>query len=191
MAKPKFPNLKQPIQILSPRTSLRLIEGRDLEAIHQLLRRAEVDTYNTLGVLETKLEAQSYMEKCLAAHHDQTRPSFTLALEDREHQHFLGLFGLSLAKAQFKSAEVWYKIAPEYWNRGFATEALAAVIDYAFGELKLHRVHAGCAVANVGSIKVLEKVGMIREGRGRQILPLKSGWSDNFEYSILESDQRS
>jgi len=31
---------------------------------------------------------------------------------------------------------------------------------------------------------------MIREGRGRKVLPLKSGWSDNFEYSILDSDFR-
>jgi RimJ/RimL family protein N-acetyltransferase len=39
-------------------------------------------------------------------------------------------------------------------------------------------------------IKVLEKVGFIREGIGRQILPLKSGWTDNYEYSILETDER-
>jgi RimJ/RimL family protein N-acetyltransferase len=37
---------------------------------------------------------------------------------------------------------------------------------------------------------VLEKAGMLREGRLRQVLPLKSGWSDNFEYSILETDER-
>jgi RimJ/RimL family protein N-acetyltransferase len=67
---------------------------------------------------------------------------------------------------------------------------LVAIIDFSFNMLNLHRIQAGCAVDNIGSIKVLEKVGMIREGRGRQILPLKSGWSDNFEYSILETDKR-
>ncbi len=51
-------------------------------------------------------------------------------------------------------------------------------------------MQAGCAVDNIGSIKVLEKVGMIKEGRGRQLLSLKNGWSDNFEYSILETDVR-
>ncbi|WP_367753072.1 hypothetical protein [Flavobacterium sp. WC2430] len=35
-----------------------------------------------------------------------------------------------------------------------------------------------------------KKAGMIREGRGRQVLPLKTGWSDNFEYSLLETDKR-
>ena len=38
--------------------------------------------------------------------------------------------------------------------------------------------------------KVLEKVGMIREGRKRQVLPLKSGWSDNYEYAMLHTDIR-
>lgn len=56
-------------------------------------------------------------------------------------------------------------------------------------KLKLHRIEAGCAVGNIASIKVLEKAGMIREGRLRQVLPLKSGWSDNFQYSILETDK--
>jgi len=54
-------------------------------------------------------------------------------------------------------------------------------LDFGFNTLKLHRIEAGCAVNNLGSIKVLEKVGMLYEGRERKTLPLKSGWSDNFE----------
>ena len=88
------------------------------------------------------------------------------------------------------SGEVWYKIHSDHWKKGFATESLKAVIHFGFENLKLHRIQAGCAVENTGSIKVLENAGMIREGRLRQVLPLKSGWSDNFEYSILETDTR-
>jgi RimJ/RimL family protein N-acetyltransferase len=49
-------------------------------------------------------------------------------------------------------------------------------------------MEAGCAADNIGSIRTLEKVGMVKEGRKRKVLPLKSGWSDTFEYAILESD---
>jgi ribosomal-protein-alanine N-acetyltransferase len=64
------------------------------------------------------------------------------------------------------------------------------VIRFGFDNLNLHRIEAGCAVNNIGSIKVLEKAGMVREGKGRQVLPLKTSWSDNFLYSILETDKR-
>lgn len=64
------------------------------------------------------------------------------------------------------------------------------MIRFGFDNLNLHRIEAGCAVNNIGSIKVLEKAGMVREGKVRQVLPLKTSWSDNFLYSILETDKR-
>ena len=73
-------------------------------------------------------------------------------------------------------------------EKGYATEALKEILRFGFDQLNLHRIEAGCAVENVASIKVLEKAGMQREGRKRQVLPLKSGWSDNFEYAILAAD---
>tara|TARA_R110000744_G_scaffold180013_1_gene299008 strand:- start:55 stop:369 length:315 start_codon:yes stop_codon:yes gene_type:complete len=103
----------------------------------------------------------------------------------------MGLFGFKVGNPKYKRAEVWYKIHSDYWKKGYATEALKAILDFGFDTLKLHRIEAGCAVENIGSIKVLEKSGMVREGRLRQILPLKSGCSDNFQYSILETDKRS
>ena len=78
------------------------------------------------------------------------------------------MFGLKLGSKKYKNAEVWYKIHPDFWRQGYATESLRAVIEYGFETLKLHRIEAGCAVNNLGSITVLEKAGMTREGRGRQ-----------------------
>ena len=99
---------------------------------------------------------------------------------------FIGLVSLKLSSAKFNSAEIWYKINVEHWNKGYATEAIRAVIRFGFDRLKLHRIEAGCAVENLASIRVLEKAGMTQEGRKRQILPLKTGWMDNFEYAILD-----
>ena len=114
----------------------------------------------------------------------------TWLINNRSTQEKIGLFGLKLSNNKYHRGEVWYKIHPEQWSKGYATEALRRVIDYGFNEHKLHRIQAGCAVDNLASIRVLEKAGMTKEGRGRQLLPLKSGWSDNFEFSILETDER-
>ncbi|WP_319804126.1 GNAT family N-acetyltransferase [Chryseobacterium oryctis] len=64
------------------------------------------------------------------------------------------------------------------------------MINFGFENLNLHRIEAGCAINNIGSINVLEKVGMFREAHTRKLLPLKSGWADNYGYAILSTDKR-
>ena len=93
-----------------------------------------------------------------------------------------------MEKVKHSSGEVWYKLHFNFWNHGYATEALQRVLVFGFDDLKLHRIEAGCAVDNLGSIHTLEKVGMTREGRKKQALSLEDGWSDNFEYAILSID---
>lgn len=150
----------------------------------------ETDEYNALGIPKNIEETKSVILPWVAENGLNNIRNFTFAIDSNLNGNFIGLFGLKLGNEKYRRAEVWYKIHPDYWKKGVATEVLAKMIDYGFDVLKLHRIEAGCAVGNIGSIKVLEKVGMIREGRGRQILPLKSGWSDNFEYAILETDKR-
>ena len=59
-----------------------------------------------------------------------------------------------------------------------------------FEDLKLHRVQAGAATENIGSHKVMEKAGMMREGLKRKVLPIRGDWYDNYMYAILEDDPR-
>ena len=54
----------------------------------------------------------------------------------------------------------------------------------------MHRIEVGCAIENVASIRVLEKVGMTREGRKRQVLPIRANWIDNYFFAILEMHTR-
>lgn len=150
----------------------------------------ETDEFNTLGIPKNIDETKSVIEPWIAANNLNEIKSYTFAIETKSDNTFIGLFGLKLGHKKYKRGEVWYKIHVNHWNKGYATESLRAIIDFGFENLKLHRIEAGCAVENIGSIKVLEKVGFIKEGRGRQILPLKSGWADNFEYAILDSDER-
>ena len=63
-------------------------------------------------------------------------------------------------------------------------------LDYGFETLKLHRIEAGTAVGNDRSIRVLERIGMKREGIRRKILPIRGEWVDNYHYAILDDDPR-
>jgi len=178
------------IEILTKRTKLRFVTLSDCDLIHELHSLPETDRFNTLGIPKNLEETKAIIESWIFENQWNVDRNYTFVIEHLESQKLIGLFGFKLSNAKYNKGEVWYKIHIDSWNKGYATEALKAIINYGFDTLKLHRIDAGCAVENIGSIKVLEKVGMIREGRRRQILPLKSGWSDNFEYAILETDIR-
>jgi ribosomal-protein-alanine N-acetyltransferase len=61
--------------------------------------------------------------------------------------------------------ELGYVLARRWWGQGFATEAAEAVVAWALAQEEVHRVWAVCDVDNVASARVLEKIGMHREGR--------------------------
>ncbi len=171
------------------RLQLRLLLMSDMEKVHELHKLPETDQFNTLGIPENKMETEKIMKHWVEQHNAVPQRQFVYCLEEKESSDFVGLIALNLGKEKYQSGEVWFKIHPQHWNKGYATEALKQLLEFGFKQQKLHRIEAGCAVDNLGSIKVLEKAGMQREGRKRQLLPLKSGWSDNFEYARLATDK--
>ena len=172
----------------SKRLILRLLNQEDLSFFHQLNSFPESNQYNTMGIPESLEISQERLEDFVLKNEQKEIVSYTFVLTNKEDESPIGLFGLNLKPKRYQGGEIWYTIHPQNWNKGFATEAVKIVFEFCFNQLKLHRIQAGCAVDNIASIKVLEKAGMTKEGRGRQILPLSSGWSDNYEYSILETD---
>ena len=64
----------------------------------------------------------------------------------------------------FNRAELGYWIGIRYWNRGYCTEAAKAIVEYGFGVLTYHKISARHFVGNHASGRVLEKIGMTREG---------------------------
>ncbi|HET9589619.1 MAG TPA: GNAT family protein, partial [Anaerolineales bacterium] len=77
---------------------------------------------------------------------------------------------------------------PEYWTRGYATEAAHAIVDFGFSQLGLHRVWSWCVADNLGSAHVLEKLGMRLEGRLRENEYYKDRWWDTLMYAILADE---
>ncbi|CDT07611.1 GNAT family N-acetyltransferase [Sphingobacterium sp. PCS056] len=166
------------------RLYIRPISEHDIENVHRLHSLAETDEFNTLGIPKDIQETRKIVENWIL----ENNKRHTFAIELKKDHEFIGLIGINLGKEKYKNAEVWFKLDSKFWNKGYATESLKRIIAFGFNDLNLHRIEAGCAVANTGSIQVLEKVGMLREAHTRKLLPLKSGWSDNYGYAILSTD---
>ena len=97
---------------------------------------------------------------------------------------------LSLARGS--QAELGWALRPEETGRGYATEAVEAVLRTCFDDLGLHRVTAGCFTANTASMALMERVGMRREACTVQGALHPSGqWMDGYGYALLADEWRS
>ncbi|MGH9369468.1 MAG: GNAT family N-acetyltransferase [Thermoanaerobaculia bacterium] len=130
-------------------------------------------------------------EAWIATHprlHEEDK-ALTLALEVREQRRLCGAIGLRL-EAGDRHAELGYWVAVADWGRGFCTEAARAVVDHGFRALGLHRVWASHFARNPASGRVLEKIGMTREGYLRQHLRKWDTYEDVVVYGVLRSEWR-
>ncbi|GEM50771.1 ribosomal-protein-serine acetyltransferase [Empedobacter brevis NBRC 14943 = ATCC 43319] len=178
------------MNLQTERLNLNPVSEKDIEDIFALQSLEETARFNTSKVPETIEETKETVEKWIIENKKDKAKQFTFAVHLLNENQFIGLIGMNLGKEHYKNAEVWFQLHYKFWNKGYATESLNKILDFGFEELKLHRIEAGCAIDNIGSVSVLEKVGMLREAHTRKLLPLQSGWSDNYGYAILSTDKR-
>ena len=103
------------------------------------------------------------------------------------------LGGLSVSNVRrgvAQAASVGYWIGAPYVRRGYMTDAVKAVLPFAFGTLGLHRLEAACLPHNLASTRVLEKVGFRREGMARRYLKINGVWQDHDLFALLHDDAR-
>lgn len=101
----------------------------------------------------------------------------------------IGSVSLHSFDEKLPSAEAGYVIARDYWNQGYASEALRAVLEYGLDLMNLHRISAYHHVDNEASGRVMEKAGMTYEGCIREAYKDKHGnYMDVKQYSVLHSD---
>jgi ribosomal-protein-alanine N-acetyltransferase len=93
-----------------------------------------------------------------------------------------------------RSWEIGYVFNPSFYGKGYATESCRRILDHAFNELNAHRVLAMCNPLNTSSWKLLERLGMRREGHLIKNIFFKSNehgepiWNDTYEYAVLADE---
>lgn len=100
-------------------------------------------------------------------------------------QELLGTIGLWRIMADHHRAEIGYGLHPDYWQQGIMSEALAAVLNFGFQELKLHSVEANVNPHNTASKRLLEKHGFVQEAYFRQNYFFRGQFLDSVIYSLL------
>ncbi|UCB43519.1 MAG: GNAT family N-acetyltransferase [Dehalococcoidales bacterium] len=169
------------------RLILRELQESDFKAVHAYGADPEVVVYMPFGP-NTKDDTKEYLKRVLNQQKEQPRIVYTLALVRREDNKLIGSCSILVRSESNKEAEMGYILNRSYWNHGYITEAAKRLLRFGFEQLGLHRIYATCDPANVASFKVMEKIGMKREGLLRQHKLQKGKWRDSFLYSILEQE---
>jgi RimJ/RimL family protein N-acetyltransferase len=133
--------------------------------------------------------ADGMAERWIAEHGNQFEEGTgaVFAITDRESTELIGAIGLTI-DSRFKKAELGYWVGAQFWNKGYATEAAARVLEFGFEELDLNRIGAGHLARNPASGRVMQKIGMLREGIIRQGTIKWDEFEDLEIYGMLRSD---
>ncbi len=148
-----------PHELLTPRLCLRRARVSDAESVFATYARdPEVTRYLLFRPDQSLDEVRAFLEKADEAWDQGKAATWAIMLRGGE---LIGMLDLRLEP----EANLGYVLARRYWNRGFTTEAVRAVIAAAFHQESIHRVWAVCEVHNTPSARVMEKAGMRLEGR--------------------------
>ena len=113
---------------------------------------------------------------------------YFLAAARRDSGEVVGEAVLKITSPDNKQGELGFGVVPKFWKQGYGTEIGHAILEAAFGSLKLHRVSGLCSPDNKASIRVMQKLGMAREGLLRDIHFGRGKWWSSVMYGILEDE---
>ncbi|MGG5209135.1 GNAT family N-acetyltransferase [Chryseobacterium sp. MIQD13] len=114
----------------------------------------------------------------------ESNTGYTFAVRNREEQ-IIGAIGLH--DRDDDKAELGYWMGKPFWNKGYITEAAAALIDFGFKELELNKIYATYFLHNPASGRIMEKIGMEKEALLKQHLKKGNEYFDIMMYSVFKN----
>jgi len=109
---------------------------------------------------------------------------------NHDHQLLGGITLSNVRRGVTQSASCGYWVGKHHARKGVMAAALSLTVEWAFGEMGLHRVEAACLPDNIPSADLLLKCGFTEEGFARRYLRINGRWQDHRLFAILDSDPR-
>lgn len=167
------------MQIETQRLIVRNFVAADAPALTRTLADPRIFTY-----LPEEVPSAADVERLIAGFLDRDERNRKLegpfigtnfALVLKSAQRIIGWCGLQPFEPYPDKIEIFYGLSPVHWNQGYVTEAARAVLGHGFEILGLDQVVAGVKPANTASVRVLEKIGLVRQGSIDQV-PQGAEW---------------
>lgn len=174
------------VTMQTERLILRELMAEDAQALNAV--DAHPDVARWLGFTASLDDSRGYVESVMRDARESPRQYYTLAIVTKADNRLIGRCGFDRGGPHLAEGALGYSLHRDHWGQGYMTEAIRALIGFGFAEVKLHRIMAEADPLNVGSWRVMEKVGMRREGHLRENFLLDGAWCDSYLYAILDRE---
>ena len=167
---------------------LKQLEASDAKAIFKTINNQRNYLGRWLPFVEYTHEisdTEKYVDSIINAPKDQFEYVFTI----QKHNKFIGLIGFKDTDKQNKKTEIGYWLSEKYQKQGIMTQSVEKLCRFAFKKYEINRIQIKCAVGNIPSKKIPQRLGFKFEGIERQgVLLSKNNYTDMEIYSKLKSD---
>jgi len=164
-------------EVATARLRLRRFRDGDLDAFQAYRSDPDVARYQSWDTPYSRADAEAFLAEMMATHPDTPGQWFQFAVADLEHDRLLGDVALFCDETG-PEAEIGYSLAPEATGRGYASEAVAAVLDYALPGRRKSLVRAWADTRNARSLALLARLGFEKPDEPFRRSWFKGEWSD-------------
>jgi ribosomal-protein-alanine N-acetyltransferase len=172
-----FPNLE------TERLYLRRVDKNDASRILELRSNVETMKYIPRPLLKSTEDALDHIAMINAKIESSEGINWAITLKN--DSKLIGIIGFYRIKPEHFRAEIGYMLLPAFSGNGIISEAINEVMNYGFNEMHLHSVEAIIDPNNLGSAKVLQKNGFIKEAHLKENEFYEGRFLDNVIYSRL------
>ncbi len=172
----------------APRVRLRWLTAQDVDALFAIFSDERMMRYWSSAAMKERREAEDLLARIQRLFVEQS--GFQWGVERKSDGELIGTCTLFNIHRGNMRGEVGYCLHSAHWRKGYMGEALAALIDHAFGVLKLRRLEADVDPKNASSLRILERMGFQREGLLRERWNVAGEIQDSVMLGLLAREWR-
>lgn len=182
MADTKFTEMK------GERVTLRRFKPADVKPFVAYRSDPDVARYQSWDAPYPLAHGELLIRAMQRQHPDTPGQWFQFAVMLSSTGELIGDCGAKPDAADPRQAEIGYTIATQQHGHGYGADAVRTLLGYLFDGRGKHRVTASCDPRNTGSIRLLERIGMRREGHMRESIWFNGEWADDLLFAMLDRE---
>ncbi len=174
------------MKLLTPRLFIRPVEIKDADALFAYKSQKEITAFQgkSFDKLADIIELIISNPKEINIENSW----YQLVLVEQETNTAIGDIGLHFIGPENKQLELGITIAPNAQGKGYAKEAIKAVVEYSFKELNKHRIIASIDPENIPSVKLFESLKFRKEAHFKQSYYQNGIWKDDLIFAMLKTE---